>query len=118
MKQYIAWEQFTELSYEQVAKLQILINQKYHSVIDAEHWEEIKNYKIVSSTGEVFHVHTSYIGFLSKTNIGKMIEILENADGEWYDELFYVDWGGGLYKYYDGELCDALWEAVKEVLKG
>lgn len=118
MKQYITWEQFVELSFEQVKNLQKLIDQRYHLVRDAEHWEEIKNHKYATSEGEVFHIHTSYIGFMDKTNIGKMIEILENADAEWYDELFYADYDGGLYKYYDGELCDALWEAVKEVLKG
>ena len=116
MKQNITWEQFTELTYEQVAKLQILINQKYHRVMNAEHWEEIKNFKIVSSTGEVFRVHTSYLGFLNKTNIGKMIEILEGAGVNWYYWIFDADYDGDINKRYDGEICDALWKEVKRIL--
>lgn len=115
MKQNITWEQFTELSYEQVAKLQILINQKYHRVMDAEHWEEIKNFKIVSSTGEVFRIHTSYIGFLSKTNIGKMIEILGE---DWVDRVYSVNYDHEIVKLFDGELCDELWLEIKRMLKG
>lgn len=52
-------------------------------------------------------------------SIGQMIEFLgEN----WYHRLFYFTTvtGGyglsGLMKRYDGEFCDALWMAVKEVL--
>jgi len=49
-------------------------------------------------------------------NIGQMIEFLmEHPDqffwwnqGQWREEYFDIDW--------NGELCDALWEAVKEVL--
>ena len=127
MKQYITWEQFVELSFEQVKILQKLIDQRYHLVRDAEQWEEIKNHKYVTSEGEVFHIHTSYIGFMSKTNIGKMIEILESKD-QCLNIIKRTDldgWGYDIhlrqihyYSFSTGELCDALWEAVKEVLKG
>ena len=128
MKQQITWQQFTELSFEQVANLQKLIDQRYHLVKDAEHWEEIKNHKYVTSEEEVFNIHTSYIGFLSKTNIGKMIEILEislptlHIDKRLKTGMMgsnrYDVFQQGAGTHYADNLCDALWEAVKEVLKG
>lgn len=116
MKQHITWDQFIELSYEQVAKLQKLINQKYHLVIDIDDWEKIKNHRYVFEDGTESNIHTSYIGFLDKTTIGKMIEILEEHDIEWYDRIFAVDYDHDIYKTYEGELCDELWEEVKRAL--
>lgn len=69
-----------------------------------------------SRTGEMFHAQIPTEDYL--LTIGQMIEFLD----EYYD---HKDWditncGGkwdindGLYR---GELCDALWEAVKEVLE-
>ena len=62
-----------------------------------------------------------------RMTIGKMIEILESKD-QCLDIIKRIDldgWGYEIhlrqiqyYSFSTGELCDALWEAVKEVLKG
>jgi hypothetical protein len=46
-------------------------------------------------------------------DIGQMIEFLNE---EWIEELYSVDYGHEMCKTYDGEICDALWEAVKTIL--
>jgi hypothetical protein len=56
-------------------------------------------------------------------SIGQMIEFLdEKRKGKWFlhtqDRILY--WGENneySYDYYDSELCDALWQAVKEILE-
>lgn len=130
MKQNITWKQLTELSFEQVNKLQKLVNQKYHFVKDTSHWEELKNYKKVFSDGTSYNIHTSYIGIVEKTTIGKMIEILTNhyslGDIMIYDNEVYIIGIGGANcavcfsenncKCNHTELVDALWEAVKRTI--
>jgi hypothetical protein len=133
MKQDISWEDFMSLDYNQVIKLQQLINQKYHTIDNEKQWEEIKNYKHVFEDGTESNIHTSYLGFLEKCNIGKMIEILCNSDfyfpsielteSKYRSEYIVVgvtclsgskEFRG---KTFEGDnLCDALWEAVKLVL--
>ena len=119
MKQQITWEQLIELNYEQVSKLQKLINQKYHLIEDPEHWEGIKNYKKVMEDGEIFTIHTSYGGFLKRTTIGKMIEILDTNINQ--IDFLNGSWELTLYPTYEtileNELCDALWEAIKIALQ-
>jgi hypothetical protein len=51
-------------------------------------------------------------------DIGQMIELLGD---KWVEKVYYaleniVDGGCDILKNYEGELCDALWEAVKEIL--
>ena len=53
-------------------------------------------------------------------NIGQMIEFLgedeQHFNKAWWNRLFRADEAYGDYiieKNYEGELCDALWEAVK-----
>lgn len=122
MKQNISWKQLTELTFEQIKVLQKLINQKYHLVKNAEHWEEVKNHKYITEDGAIFNIHTSYVGFLEKTNIGQMIEILHNK--EWTVVIIQksgrsevkITRGLETHIFNDKKLCDALWEAVKEVI--
>lgn len=51
-------------------------------------------------------------------SIGVMIEFLDEQKDfeEWYEDILEPD-GKDIYPKYKGELCDALWGAVKEVLK-
>lgn len=50
-------------------------------------------------------------------DIGQMIEFL--GDDWWYDffGIWFIGDDAGPEKKYEGELCDALWEAVKNKLK-
>ena len=109
MKQHITVEQIKELSNEDYNKLNKY--RKEHLFI--HHGERVED-----ALARYF-------------NIGKMIEILHKKDGTRFDFLEYMSgieefevkiavfiedkgWAG---KYFsDKELCDALWEAVKEVL--
>jgi hypothetical protein len=135
MKQRINWEQFITLSFEQVRKLQVLLDITYHRVESKEHWEKIKNYTYVYDDGVKSNIHTSYTGFLTKCTIGKMIEILEstgqtvhinrNLKEFSYPERGFLWWVQTQAVYWDHqssdvykaeELCDCLWEAVKRVL--
>lgn len=132
MKQHITWNQFTQLSYQQVSKLQTLINQKHPLIESEEYWEKIKSHTYTFADGTVSNTHTSYISFLEKTNIGKMIDILENNDGFNLEKQKYQDgtikWFVEFIKYESTrmvrhgyckgseELCDALFESLKEAL--
>jgi len=53
-------------------------------------------------------------------SIGQMIELHEKLNTDlfwpWHSCLFTEGAGGRVAKDYDGELCDALWQSVKEVL--
>jgi len=50
-------------------------------------------------------------------SIGQMIEFLEDHHLEWAYLVAEGGNDGSVYRrYYRGELCDALWEAIKEVL--
>jgi len=126
MKQHITWEQLTQLTYQQVSKLQILVNQKYHIIESEEHWEKIKNYTFTFMDKKIINMHTSYIGFIEKTTIGKMIEMIEilglKLNGIYvspnHEYLVTVDDEKSEWckNYKNKELSDALWEAVKEIL--
>lgn len=60
-------------------------------------------------------------------NIGTMIEFLDESINKslgesWYGLLFNGGdendgSAGTVYQNYEGELCDALWEAVKQILE-
>ena len=52
-----------------------------------------------------------------RMNIGEMIEFLGK---DWWKDLFTWDYGevNHFDQFEDIELCDALWEALKEVLNG
>ena len=114
MKQHIDWNQFTELSFEQVNKLQKLVNQKYHLVKNADHWEELKNNRKVFLDGTIYNTHTSYIGILGKITIGKMVEILWDKKAPLMYKLVFNDTDK---KDFDMEcLCDELWEDIKQII--
>ena len=78
--------------------------------------------------GQAFVVPTRDVDFVSSINIGQLIEFLEESR-EYRNEFSIIrasyenDWivgkrqeGGEVAGLLAEELCDALWEAVKEVL--
>lgn len=97
MKQHITVEQLKELPLKSKQKLQT--------------WWDI-NYK-----EETIILYEMQDGFDPILSIGQMIEFLDehNEYEDWWEDLFYPS-GKDVLPKYDGELCDALWEAVKEVL--
>lgn len=52
-------------------------------------------------------------------SIGQLIEFLEEKDNFWYQSFWMINNEEDLFvqKGYVSELCDSLWEAVKEVLE-
>lgn len=117
MKQNITLEQLNELTEKQKKKL--------------NKWSFEKKYvtSAVSGVSGSTHLEMKYYSFLS---IGQMIEFL--ADGRDYNHMpdmtiqfkefsssSLLDYGllfrFGNEEKKHGELCDKLWEAVKEVLK-
>lgn len=57
-----------------------------------------------------FRLHNNY------PRIG-MSEMIDYIGEDWYLSLFYGDYDCSVEKSYDGELCDALWELLKEELE-
>lgn len=108
MKQYITIEQIRELNVEQIGKLSHFINSKIAITDDIKSKDSILNKGIIATIS-------------CQCNIGKMIEIL----GDRFDGLERC-WEGYWVHLYDSgekerfegkELCDALWEAIKYVLR-
>jgi len=50
-------------------------------------------------------------------SIGQMMDFLENSNPTYYTNIFMIHEDGQVQKGYAGELCDALWEDVKELLE-
>ncbi len=110
MKQRITKKQLKELNKEQLKKLM-------------EWWEPIQSLDVIQVDGLIYYLceleHITAKEILPLLNIGQMIEFL----GDYIDILDLREkWtvremipGMKLYEY--DELCDALWEAVKEKLK-
>jgi hypothetical protein len=122
MKQHIDDNQLKELKFEQVNKLGKLSGLISYPMTKQE-WKRNKKKE---------HL-TMYISLLQWCNIGQMIEILinnaEHKEDEAYPALFFenpneTDFDDRLLHiglYWEGrrkgiELCDALFEAVKQVL--
>lgn len=134
MKQHITPEQLNELTDEQKEKLREWWNPQYGDMTNHDltwgddgdgkrgFWEEDKEIETAFTNG--------YVPCYPLLSIGQMIEFLDSLDLEvciskphltQYEVAIYdkytdkiqlnVDQG-----FYQGELCDALWEAVKELL--
>jgi len=112
MKQYINSKQLKELTPDKFRNLCKLAGDKYYyDSTDEQINKAFQNEYL-----------TMYISILEKTNIGQMIEILYSCDidimSNYYKEnewtiTFYKD---EHYIFRNVKLCDALWEAVKEIL--
>ncbi len=100
MKQHIDVLQLKEIEENQKEKLAYLL----------DNWNE---YKIKEG-------HLSNNDIASQTTVGKMIEILYNANKDVYynqdSTLSQCELQVDGEMYRSTELCDALWEAVKSVL--
>ena len=122
MKQHIEIEQWNEL--DAAGKQKIREWSKTHSngrlphlVYGKKLHDDSDSFTIHSSTRRE-DLASSYAVLLT---IGQMIELLgedrvknvltEEYPGYEFNELRWIEWE-------DKELCDALWEAVKEVLRG
>jgi len=109
MKQYINSKQLKELIPDQFRNLCKLVGDKYHY----DHTDEQINKHFQKE------YLTMYISILERTNIGRMIEIL---DKDYVLEMTTSEikiWLRGdirTSKSYKKELCDSLWEAVKLIL--
>lgn len=100
MKQHITMEQFHELDMKQDTKLRMLLNRKPSLIPKACNigkMIEILGDKLT----EISFVHDGDITFGEKRKAGAYIRFSgENLD----------------INYFSEELCDALWQAIKEVL--
>ena len=128
MKQHITTKQLNELSEKEREKLR-----KWWKPKDGNFYSVMEKDKFMG--GDVLY-GLSDVDWLKENNslpllsIGQMIEFLvEKQDKGWRDlhiEMLHDRWGVGTcydndipkwkFKNDKGELCDALWEAVKEVL--
>lgn len=131
MKQTITWDQLTELNFREVNEWQHYIGQKYHLVKDSKHWDELINHSHTFEDGTVVNMHTSYVGMLEKSTIGKMIEYIDEYADYWEMSPFTLsdDTVGcrvlleGLdldesYKDFESKhLANALWEAVRFIME-
>ena len=104
MKQHIIEGQLRELSDSQ--KMSLL------KFVRREDDYQVK-YGKVKSWPEIDGKNGGAI-YLPLLSIGQMLEFLIGNDWEYYFELNKKR--VGIEFKWDGELCDALWEAVKEVL--
>lgn len=141
MKQHITIEQLDSLSKEGKKKLRkwwkpkdgdwVSLNSKKYLLADCcslsvKTWGEIKDKwdkgmsgfiltRMNDEYGDYFDIHKRNT-ILPLLSIGQMIEFLNEHSGQfimsemgqWGSDYFDFDW--------TGELCDKLWEAVKEVL--
>jgi len=98
VKQKITLEQLNELTQDQYLKL-----------------KEIWKTKDYSSNSTRYAVE----GILPTFNIGQMIELLNEKDMDIEMELggleWFVCWNGYVCRQ-SPELCDSLWEIIKEIL--
>jgi hypothetical protein len=106
MKQHITVEQLFELQ-----------DYKLAEVMDEEFQNAVRNLNCNPYMSDTEKDNLIEV-LAEQVTIGKMIEILYNHTCDIVIESagcnWYVDINTGIYK--SRELCDALWEAVKEVL--
>jgi hypothetical protein len=119
MKQHITIEQFNELSDKGKQSLR-----KY---VLKELAEPIKDARTTGPfAGAIYHLEVPAEDYI--LSIGQMIEFLNTTHTvqiqQWMDEFkdwrVGLDWSSAEHFYYiveKPELCDALWEAVKEILE-
>lgn len=119
MKQHITWHQLEELSNKGKKRL-------------LKWWEDYYAGEVIEGAKDVFCEEeyceghpAQYDHYSSLLDIGQMIEFLEDSLKGW--DLHQYDNGGWAIGMWDdgdfveknmmGELCDTLWQAVKEVLE-
>ncbi len=130
MKQHITELQIKELNEEQLLSLIKIMYNANPINFKVEH--DIISYNRKGGATNRYYVHG--LNLLSrKLTIGKMIEILDNETDDleiirdhqrdleqniykcyWIDVI--KEEGGCKRSFEEKELCDALWEAVKEIL--
>jgi hypothetical protein len=111
MKRRIEPEQLLELTNEQRQKLQNWWVTELGDYMTDFSTEEDGRYFVGICKYIKPNSENRSIGF-PLLDIGQMIELLGD---KWYDKIFYaVD--EYIEKDYKGELCDALWQAVKQVI--
>jgi hypothetical protein len=110
MKQHITVEQLKELSdkgFDNLNKWVFRNLTKDANKVPIKYLGKVEDYHLTTTEDEYL------------LSIGQMIEFLGE---DWFYHLFNggdCNSGdcGSVYKDYNGELCDALWYAVKEVLE-
>lgn len=113
MKQHITVEQLNELSDKLQKKLRVWFTDNYSD-------KDIPSSECIDTSGE----HRSdwpsscKYGYEPLLSIGQLIEFLDehNEYEHWWEEILYPE-GKDIFLKYEGELCDALWEAVKKILE-
>jgi len=120
MKQRITPEQLQELTEEQKQKLREWWQPHFGDVLNSLNCDEVvfvyadgRGRLNFDSDGYEWDIKENCLPFLP---IGKMIEILQSKDISLQDILFDVNYEHDIVPIYEGELCDALWQAVKAVL--
>ena len=113
MKQNISAEQLNELSNGGGEKLRKWWKPRWGDLYKSKYGEHVIE---VEGQGNpaLSGTEDDYGDDLPLLSIGQMIEFLGD---DWYFEVFTANDIGDVLKSYDGELCDSLWEAVKEVLE-
>ena len=122
MKQRIKVQDLRQLTYEQQNKLKSLWLPRIGNTVNYIYDEGVMfingyagNYNIVLIRGNE-RIRVAKGDCLPLLNIGQMIEILEESRVNWENELFCDDCDEVTYKYYNGELADALWNIIKKIL--
>lgn len=111
MKQYITVKQLKELSEEQVTLLK-------------EHWKPIDTDRVLDEDGKEdwFMFQKGNDRILPLLSIGNMFEILNNYHSCVKVQVDVAGFfsevkGGRLNCQVEEELCDALWEAIKYIIR-
>ena len=113
MKQRITFEQLDELDKEQLTRLRERWRPQKG---DWYYYPAIKHSDVINTSlaRDLEHIKKDHFPLLS---IGQCIELLEEKRGwEWINALVAPTYGATIDLYYEGELVDALWKAVKEVI--
>lgn len=111
MKQHVSWSQLKALPKDKAKILNKLIQEKYRVCLDF----------VNSDIGQRYY-ETNLYQLSKQITIGRMIEILRKKSLDdvmiYNNTITYCGAGGGYTPegQTHEELCDNLWEAVKEVL--
>ena len=117
MKQRITVEQLQELTEEQQQRLREWWKREFGDVFYITDYKNNKEAQLqVLDRSWQLIVKEYRKEFLPLLSIGQMIELIENNGVSWQNGLFLVDSNLIIFKSYGGELVDALWQAVKEIL--
>jgi hypothetical protein len=121
MKQIITVEQLMELTEEQKQRLRELWKREFGDVFYITDYKDNKEaqMQVMDRVWQLI-VKDYRKEFLPLLSIGQMIELLIQHHGEyWSDSISKINgttYSKNIYFTYEDELCDALWQAVKQVL--